>query len=312
MARLVLGPVLRYVDETEATVWVETDAPCEVAVLGRESRTFHVAGHHYALVHVAGLEPGTATPYEVHLDGERSGRCPTAPFPPSVIRTPARTSRRAIVFGSCRVSVPHEPPYSLRKDDDDRGREVDALRALALRMRDQPPTEWPDAAAHARRPGLRRRGLARTCASSSRSRRDPDEPPGEEVADFEEYTRLYWESWGEPVMRWLLSTVATAMIFDDHDVHDDWNISESWLEDMRAQPLVGRAHRRRRSCRTGSTSTSATSRPTTCTRTRCTTRSAAPRTARSSCASSRSRADRETEGTRWSFCRDYGGVRAWS
>jgi hypothetical protein len=20
------------------------------------------------------------------------------------------------------------------------------------------------------------------------------------------------------------------MIFDDHDVHDDWNISESWLE----------------------------------------------------------------------------------
>ena len=25
-----------------------------------------------------------------------------------------------------------------------------------------------------------------------RSRRDPKEPPGEEVADFEEYTRLYW------------------------------------------------------------------------------------------------------------------------
>ena len=24
------------------------------------------------------------------------------------------------------------------------------------------------------------------------------------------------------------------MIFDDHDVHDDWNISESWLEEMRA------------------------------------------------------------------------------
>ena len=28
-----------------------------------------------------------------------------------------------------------------------------------------------------------------------------------------------------PVIRWLLSTVSTAMIFDDHDVHDDWNIS---------------------------------------------------------------------------------------
>ena len=47
------------------------------------------------------------------------------------------------------------------------------------------------------------------------------------------------------------------MIFDDHDVHDDWNISEAW---------VGRCGPRRggtsaspaRSCPTGSTSTSAT------------------------------------------------------
>ena len=26
------------------------------------------------------------------------------------------------------------------------------------------------------------------------------------------------------------------MIFDDHDVHDDWNISWSWVEEMRAKP----------------------------------------------------------------------------
>ena len=50
------------------------------------------------------------------------------------------------------------------------------------------------------------------------------------------------------------------MIFDDHDVHDDWNISEAWVAEMRAKPwweerIVGA------SCRTGSTSTSATSRP---------------------------------------------------
>ena len=33
MAGLILGPLLRYVGETEATVWVETDAPCTVEVL---------------------------------------------------------------------------------------------------------------------------------------------------------------------------------------------------------------------------------------------------------------------------------------
>ena len=59
-------------------------------------------------------------------------------------------------------------------------------------------------------------------------------PPGERVVDFEEYTRLYRESWSDPTVRWLLSTVSTAMIFDDHDVHDDWNISAAWLEEMRA------------------------------------------------------------------------------
>ncbi len=30
MAHLQLGPMLRYVSETEATLWVETDHACEV------------------------------------------------------------------------------------------------------------------------------------------------------------------------------------------------------------------------------------------------------------------------------------------
>lgn len=44
---------------------------------------------------------------------------------------------------------------------------------------------------------------------------------------------LYREAWSTAVIRWLMSTVPSAMIFDDHDVHDDWNTSEAWIEDMR-------------------------------------------------------------------------------
>jgi hypothetical protein len=33
-------------------------------------------------------------------------------------------------------------------------------------------------------------------------------------------------------VRWLLSTLPTAMIFDDHDVRDDWNTSGEWRRDM--------------------------------------------------------------------------------
>ena len=65
---LLLGPLLRHVDPVSATVWVETDRPCTVDVLGRSTRTFHVGGHCYALLVVEGLEPGSTTPYEVHLD----------------------------------------------------------------------------------------------------------------------------------------------------------------------------------------------------------------------------------------------------
>ena len=56
-----------------------------------------------------------------------------------------------------------------------------------------------------------------------------DELEGEEVADYDDYVKLYIASWGEPVIRWLLSTVPSAMIFDDHDVHDDWNTSIEWV-----------------------------------------------------------------------------------
>ena len=46
MSELILGPLLRYVGEREATIWVETDCACEVEVLGARTPTFEVDGHH--------------------------------------------------------------------------------------------------------------------------------------------------------------------------------------------------------------------------------------------------------------------------
>jgi hypothetical protein len=231
---LIVGPLLRYVGEREATIWVETDAACEVEILGRSERTFEVEGHHYALVPIDGLEPGSVTEYEVALDGAVKWPDPKLDFPPSVIRTLDPRRPLKIAFGSCRVSVPHDAPYNLGKDDDERGREVDALYALALRMRREPVDRWPHL--------LLMLGdqvyadeVSPRVDEFIRGRRDVREPPGDQIADFEEYTRLYWESWEEPVFRWLASTVSTSMIFDDHDVHDDWNTSEAWLEEMRSK-----------------------------------------------------------------------------
>jgi hypothetical protein len=133
------------------------------------------------------------------------------------------------------VAAPHEHPYVLERREHRHGHGVDALQALALQMRDQPPEHWPSLLlmlgdqvyADAASPQTR---------AFIRSRRSPSEPPGEEVADFEEYTRLYREAWSEPAIRWLLSTVPSAMIFDDHEVIDDWNTSAAWKREIQAQP----------------------------------------------------------------------------
>jgi len=240
MPRLLLGPLLRYVSDSDATIWVETDVACTVRVLTATTPTFCVADHHYALVVLEDLEPGSTLPYTVELDSQHAWPPADDPFPPCVIRThvPEGGGELTLAFGSCRVSVPHDHPYSMRKDEDARGREVDALLALVERMRHEPPEAWPDALlllgdqvyADEVSPGTQELIDAR------RGHGEPDHPPRGEVGDFEEYTALYRESWSDPTLRWLLSTVSSAMIFDDHDVHDDWNTSESWVAMMRAKP----------------------------------------------------------------------------
>jgi PhoD-like phosphatase len=230
MAELLLGPLLRHVGERDATVWVETDRECEVEVLGSAARTFCVAGHHYAIVCIDGLDPKSRTSYDVKLDGEARWPEDGSDLPPPVINTVDPDRPLRILYGSCRVSLPHEPPYTLDKDDDERGRGHDALWVLAQEMLAGADHHWPDILmllgdqvyADEVSPGT----LARIRAS-----RDTSDPPGEEVANYEEYTWLYRESWSDPLIRWLLSTVPSAMVIDDHDMHDDWNISRSWVRD---------------------------------------------------------------------------------
>ena len=307
MPELILGPLLRYVDATEATVWVETDAACEVEILGSTTRTFHVAGHHYALVHVTGLEENADHPYEVRLDGECRWPEADSEFPPSLIRTVGHHGRLKISFGSCRVSLPHEPPYVCSKDADERGREVDALYALARRMEREQPHEWSDMLVL-----LGDQVYADEVSPKTlefiRSRRDTSEPPCEEVKDFEEYTRLYWEAWGDPWIRWLFSNVRTAMIWDDHDVHDDWNISRDWVREMREKDwwdgrIAGAGMSYWIYQHLGNLGPEHLEEDEMYARVR-DADDAGPLLHEFAL-----RADRQTEGTRWSYCRDNGGVR---
>jgi phosphodiesterase/alkaline phosphatase D-like protein len=128
-----------------------------------------------------------------------------------------------MVFGSCRMPETDDPT-------EQRSMGTDALAAYAQRMREQDERDWPDSLML-----LGDQVYADDTSKATRkwisSRRSLDKAPGTEVADFEEYTRLYHESWSTRLVRWLMSTVPTSMIFDDHDVRDDWNTSQSWRDE---------------------------------------------------------------------------------
>ena len=232
---LVLGPLLRYVGETSATVWVQTRDGGEVVVraFDREwsAPTFGVHGRHYALVVLDDLEPGQRSAYEVAVNGEHMWPRTEPGFdhlPPSQITTLRRTEPTRLAFGSCRTSVPHDA-----KGNASNG--VDALRAYARHLSLTPPEEWPHLVLF-----LGDQVYADDTSEEMRefiaSRRSIDEPPGEELKDYDEYAHLYCLAWTDPFNRWLLSTLPSAMIFDDHDIRDDWNTSQEWHREMNAKP----------------------------------------------------------------------------
>ncbi|WP_457190128.1 alkaline phosphatase D family protein [Nocardioides sp. P5_E3] len=239
--RLLLGPLLRYVDETSATIWVETAAPAAVTVTrgaaSATAQTFVVHGHHYALVELDGLEPGTTEAYSLAIDDDRVWPPAGSPFPDPVIATLEAGRPLHLSFGSCRTSVSHD-----EKGNKTHG--VDALRAWALRVAGQveaadpsdadlDPDRLPDLVLF-----LGDQVYADETTDAMRefieSRRDIEQAPWTELKDYEEYAHLYKLAWSDPANRWLLSTVPSAMIFDDHDIRDDWNTSMDWRREMEA------------------------------------------------------------------------------
>jgi hypothetical protein len=229
MTQLVLGPIVRYVDDRVATVWVQTEQACEVEILGARERTWCVEGSHFALVVIEGLGAGDH-PYEVKLDGETVWPEASSEFPPSTIRL-IGDGRRDIICGSCRITAPHEPPFVQRAHEHPKGQGIDALRAYALRLaRAGGAAAGPDL--------LLMMGDQIYADQPSPSMQERME--GEELEDFATYALAYCEAWSEPAIRWLLSTVPTAMIFDDHEIHAEWRISQSWMDEKNAEEWFDR------------------------------------------------------------------------
>ena len=165
--------------------------------------------------------------------------------PPSSIHTRDHERQARLVFGSCRVGDPERPPYTLSRTRTPRGsgstrcgRSRDACRPAAS----SGPTAcccWAIRCTRTRCP-TRDAGLhPRHGATSS-------QPPGGQVADFEEYARLYQRGVERP---------GHPLAAGDGAEHDGLrrprrprrleHLRRLGGRDMRRDAVVGGAHRRR-------------------------------------------------------------------
>ncbi len=69
-----------------------------------------------------------------------------------------------------------------------------------------------------------------TVARGAGGRAHPPAERGLHAADFAEYAYLYQRAWtSAPAVRSLLAHLPTFLMFDDHEVTDDWNFDAEWV-----------------------------------------------------------------------------------
>ncbi len=229
--KLLLGPIVRGTAPKDLTVWVELDRPCKVDVNGTRVSTFCIAGHHYALVPLRPVTPDVISiSYSVIADGSLLWPPPEIGPSAATIALPVVNSAIQIAGGSCRQQAP-EPLWFRRKSSSYGDLGPDALATLAheiesgvrpaphliLLTGDQVYADEKHESVECRL-AIRRGG--------------PPEFGRPDVTSFEEYTWLYQHTWAHPKIRRLLATVPSLMVFDDHDIIDDWNTSQSWAAEM--------------------------------------------------------------------------------
>jgi phosphodiesterase/alkaline phosphatase D-like protein len=200
MARMTLGPVIGLVRDTSARVLVEADGDAEVTcrLAGADgivrSQTASLSAGRPRAFEVSGLTPESA--YTVTFGGlsePRAGRVTTFA---------SDTTRMNVALASCN-NTPRRGDTELWQDLFDRYVTTGDVQ-LMVHAGDQ---VYGDRAFE---------GAMRLLDGRTRARKK------EEAEILETYRQLYRWAWNHPPTRSVLANVANLMIWDDHEIRDDW------------------------------------------------------------------------------------------
>ena len=241
-ASLLIGPLVRATNTSSVLIWAEYTQACWVTLKASppgktEATSPHklsvhtvlVGGHHYAAAYLDGLQPATWYSYQLDISEgndteitaivtmEDSKRHDTRPDmycfrTMNAVETPQAElgqTQLYFAFGSCRKCEKQG---------------VDALSAFGTWLTSQferREVEWPH--------------LLLLIGDQIYA----DQPPADlkkvypQLAHgantFEDFALLYEYAWTKDKgVRQALAVIPTYMIFDDHEIANNWNISPTW------------------------------------------------------------------------------------
>ncbi len=238
---ILLGPLVRAVSSTCVTIWVETSQPAQVTLLVESvshpelslsslTSTVQVGGHFYAAPQLSSLLPFAWYTYKLIITTQ-DNHSPKSTvssdsycFRTLVAKQLTPVDRLAVID----VASPSAPAPllrvaygSCRKLSEPTADTLGAYGDWLLQHEDERDTLWPhvllligDQIYADEPPAL----LQNTLSTTQKA-----------AFDFADFARLYIHAWTiTPGIRQLLAHIPTLMIFDDHEITNNWNLFSGW------------------------------------------------------------------------------------
>ena len=254
MTHLRVGPLVRATNATSVVIWAEVPYPCTILLnvqpmntsdtdqlhtIDVRSHTITIGGRHYIAPQLQGVQPATWYTYQLFIITQteheeslervdetlvfcfRTMNGDDESTIPSSSSAPLQQLR--IAYGSCRKFVAPQ---------------IDALSAFGRWLRahdEQKEAVWPHLLL------LLGDQIYADQPSQEIKQHHPQLQNGAKT--FEDFAILYEYVWTQDSdVRQVLACIPTFMIYDDHEITNNWNITPQWcatmLQNGREQVLV--------------------------------------------------------------------------